>query len=119
MPLPIAGEVNRLTALHRQRGYAAHLIAVRDAAVTLPHRTKQSAQSAACGAAVLLSLGAIAIAEEQGDHLLAAPISYSDSEFPSICRGPAQRRSPDTTGIMESEIQRGPPLPYARGCRAQ
>jgi hypothetical protein len=88
-------------------------------AITLPHRTKQSAQSAACGAAVLLSLGAIALAEEQVDHLLAAPISYSDSVFQSICRGPAQRRSPDTTGSMESEIQRGTPLPYARGCRAQ
>jgi hypothetical protein len=87
--------------------------------ITLPHRTKQSAQSAACGAAVLLSLGAIALAEEQVDHLLAAPISYSDSAVQSICRGPARRRSPDTTGSMESEIQRGTPLPYARGCRAQ
>jgi hypothetical protein len=33
VPLPIAGEVHRLAALHRQRRHAAHLIAIRDAAV--------------------------------------------------------------------------------------
>jgi hypothetical protein len=34
MALPITGEVNRLAALHRQSRYAAaHLIAIRDAAV--------------------------------------------------------------------------------------
>jgi ABC transporter substrate binding protein len=33
MPLPVAGEVHRLSALHRQSGYATHLIAIRDAAV--------------------------------------------------------------------------------------
>jgi hypothetical protein len=37
LPLPKASEVNRrLAALHRQSGYAAHLIAIRDAAVILP-----------------------------------------------------------------------------------
>jgi endonuclease YncB( thermonuclease family) len=39
------------------------------------------ASNAAYGAAVLLSLGAIALAEEQVDHLLAVLISYSDSAF--------------------------------------
>jgi hypothetical protein len=34
--LPIAGEVNRLATLHRQRGNAAHLIPIRDAAVIFP-----------------------------------------------------------------------------------
>jgi hypothetical protein len=33
--LPIAGEVHGLAALHCQRGYAAHLIAIGDAAVIL------------------------------------------------------------------------------------
>jgi hypothetical protein len=33
MPLPITREVYGLTALHCQGGYAAHLIAIRDAAV--------------------------------------------------------------------------------------
>jgi hypothetical protein len=33
MPLPVAGEVHRLAALHRQSGNAAHLIAIRDAAI--------------------------------------------------------------------------------------
>jgi hypothetical protein len=35
VPLPISREINRLTALHRQRGYAAHLIAIENAAVVL------------------------------------------------------------------------------------
>jgi hypothetical protein len=35
MPLPVAGEIDALTALHCQRGHAAHLIAIRDAAVSL------------------------------------------------------------------------------------
>lgn len=30
VPLPLAGEVQALAALHRQSGYAAHLIAIRD-----------------------------------------------------------------------------------------
>jgi hypothetical protein len=38
-------------------------------AITLPHRTKQSAPKGAYGAAVLSSPGAIALAEEQADHL--------------------------------------------------
>src|ERR1700682_6232824 len=33
MPLPVAGEMDALNALHCQRGNAAHLIAIRDAAV--------------------------------------------------------------------------------------
>ena len=33
MTLPITSEVYRLAALHRERGYAGHLIAIRDAAV--------------------------------------------------------------------------------------
>jgi hypothetical protein len=33
VPLPIAGEVHRLAALHRPRRHAAYLIAIRDAAV--------------------------------------------------------------------------------------
>jgi hypothetical protein len=37
VPLPTAGEVNRPAGLHRQRGYAGHLIAIRDAAVTDAH----------------------------------------------------------------------------------
>lgn len=36
MPLPIAGEIHALAALHRQRRYAAHLIAIGDAAVIFP-----------------------------------------------------------------------------------
>jgi hypothetical protein len=48
-------------------------------AITLPHRTTQSAPNVVCGPAVLLSRGGIELAEEQADHLLAAPISYSDS----------------------------------------
>jgi len=35
MPLPIPGEVHGLAALHCQSRYAAYLIAIRDAAVTL------------------------------------------------------------------------------------
>jgi hypothetical protein len=38
MPLPVAGEVHALAALHRQRGHAVHLIAIRDAAVILAPR---------------------------------------------------------------------------------
>jgi hypothetical protein len=38
MPLPVAGEIDALTALHCQRGHAAHLIAIRDAAVVRPVR---------------------------------------------------------------------------------
>jgi predicted amidohydrolase YtcJ len=33
VPLPIAGEVHALAALHRQRDYARHLTAIRDAAL--------------------------------------------------------------------------------------
>jgi len=33
VPLPIPGEVHGLAALQCQMGYAAHLIAIRDAAV--------------------------------------------------------------------------------------
>jgi hypothetical protein len=36
VPLPIAREVHTLTTLHCQRRYAAHLIAIRDAAVNRP-----------------------------------------------------------------------------------
>jgi len=36
MPLPIACEVHGLTALHRQRGYAGYLFAIRLAAVIFP-----------------------------------------------------------------------------------
>jgi hypothetical protein len=36
VPLPIASEIHALAALHRQSSYAAHLIAIRDAAVILP-----------------------------------------------------------------------------------
>jgi hypothetical protein len=36
MPLPVVGEIHQLAALHCQRGYAAHLIAIRDAAVIFP-----------------------------------------------------------------------------------
>jgi hypothetical protein len=35
VPLPITSEVYRLAALHCQRGYAAHLIAIRDAAIVV------------------------------------------------------------------------------------
>jgi hypothetical protein len=35
VPLPVAGKVHTLAALHCQRRYAVHLIAIRDAAVTL------------------------------------------------------------------------------------
>jgi len=35
MPLPVSGKINRLATLHCQRGYAAHLIAFRDAAMEL------------------------------------------------------------------------------------
>jgi hypothetical protein len=35
VPLPIAREVNALAALHGQRRYAAHLIAIGDAAALL------------------------------------------------------------------------------------
>jgi hypothetical protein len=35
-PLPVAREVYGLAALHRQRRYAAHLIAIRDAAPAKP-----------------------------------------------------------------------------------
>ena len=38
MPLPIAREVNRLAALHRQRRYAVHLIAIRPIARPLAPR---------------------------------------------------------------------------------
>jgi hypothetical protein len=34
MPLPVARKVHALAALHRQRRYAAHMIAILDAAVT-------------------------------------------------------------------------------------
>jgi hypothetical protein len=40
MPLPVAGEVDRLAALERQRRYAVHLIAIRDAAVTRAKRPR-------------------------------------------------------------------------------
>jgi hypothetical protein len=33
MSLPISGKIHALAALHCQMGYAAHLIAIRDAAV--------------------------------------------------------------------------------------
>jgi hypothetical protein len=36
MPLPIACEVQRLAALHRERRYAAYLIAIGDVALILP-----------------------------------------------------------------------------------
>jgi hypothetical protein len=36
VPPPISGEVHALAALHRQRRYAVHLIAIRDAAVIAP-----------------------------------------------------------------------------------
>jgi hypothetical protein len=36
MPLPIAGKIDALAALHCQRRYAAHLIAIRYAAVIFP-----------------------------------------------------------------------------------
>jgi hypothetical protein len=35
MPLPVTSEIHAFSALHRQSGYAAHLIAIRDAAVIL------------------------------------------------------------------------------------
>jgi hypothetical protein len=35
VPLPIPGKINALAALHCQRGYAVHLIPIRDAAVRL------------------------------------------------------------------------------------
>jgi len=34
MPLPVAGEIHRLAALHCQRDYAAHLVAIRDATLS-------------------------------------------------------------------------------------
>ena len=36
MTLPVSSEVHGLSALHRQRRYAAHLIAIRDGAVIFP-----------------------------------------------------------------------------------
>ena len=33
VPLPVAGKINALATLHRQRRHAAHLILIRDAAV--------------------------------------------------------------------------------------
>lgn len=37
VPLPVAGEIDALVALHCQGRYAAHLIAIRDAAVIFRH----------------------------------------------------------------------------------
>ena len=36
MALPVPGKINALATLHRQLRYAAHLIAIRDAAVSFP-----------------------------------------------------------------------------------
>jgi hypothetical protein len=40
--LPVAGEIDALAALHRQRRYAAHLIAIRDTAVTDSSNTRMN-----------------------------------------------------------------------------
>jgi hypothetical protein len=37
VPLPVAGKIDALAALHRQRRYAVHLIAIRDAPLSSRH----------------------------------------------------------------------------------
>jgi hypothetical protein len=57
MPLPIAGKIDRFTAPHRQRCYAAHLISIRDAAVNVVAETRFTPQAAERLKAMLSKLG--------------------------------------------------------------
>jgi hypothetical protein len=42
MPLPVSRKIDALPALHCQRGYAAHLITIRDAAVNAAYNYRRA-----------------------------------------------------------------------------
>jgi hypothetical protein len=89
MPLPVAGEIDALTALHCQRGHAAHLIAIRDAAVM---EARGRAEMPVMQEGPLRAAGAYDQADrDAGDHALSVGSSgrgsVSGPAYPAFLSG--------------------------------